>query len=307
MDIPSIPINHIMERAISFAREKKQYNQNDSFPELETRKGRDNYYAILDRIEKEKGNIQIATTSFQSLGWQEFKDYLLSIYVDLLGKEYKETIENRIKKIRMNTKAHEFDAYIEEKNEKDNTYTLAKIHVNPSLYSVQVSNVAKVCMIDITRKFNTHKLNDVIGNTHYTMILPNLIEAIFAKELETYFPNDPIVTTMDKVYINFLRSQYGEMKTIESLPSVIRKDPDYKLLFEYEQHYFATQFLGIVYTTRLLEYYEQNPKELLSYIHDILAEKRCVNGLLQDYQVSLRERSTVQAYMKKLEFLNEEK
>ena len=212
MDSSGIPIRHIKQTAISYDKERKLYNHNASYPELENRKGRNNFDSIVRKAEIKDDNFKISSNIFQMLGWQEFKEYITKIYIDLLGEEYKPTIESLNKKLRLNGETPVFDSFIEEAPNEKEIYEAIKIHLNPALYTMQLSNLAKGYMMVMMSKFDTDKLNSVIGNIHYRMILPTLMECIFVKELALYFPEDPIAHITDQTHLYFIKNEHKEMQ-----------------------------------------------------------------------------------------------
>ena len=281
----------------------KKYNIDDSYIDIEYRKDRNNFYKIFSLLEslefKSPEDIKSSYIKFS-----ELKRELLEILDYLFDRKYHDEI------VRCNTDLLQFST--DDTKEWDNAvgyyiandkFVTTDIQISKNLTKIEIPFVAHEYIHVLLGKYQTLLHRRVLNNYHYDELLPIIVEYIVSYELDQ-IQNERLFDKDNLVRLNHNRNNVVEYQAAQKLKIKEPFDDDTKKDEEFLKHVLYQYLICDIFSTRILELYKEDKKDVLKSIMDIIDGKSSINELKQRYNIFLRDSSTKDAYIKKL--INEE-
>lgn len=298
-------LTEMIEPAILFEKDQKEYGYDISYPEFNFSRGIKNYNTIIKRLK----NLDLpdpSTFIYSNITLEELTTYLNTILNKIFDNQYADQLKEYNGILELAPIENPFAATLET-SINGGTPKIEKIHISKELSSIQVVSTAHEYIHALLTKYNTYLYNQVLSNYHYKELLSILIEYITVYELSNLFKNERLEEKHNIIRLqddqeHVLASE--ENKTLE--PIIKAKNYPipysmYKKILDYANHSGFGYITSDIYATRLFELYKDDSKTLLSIYKSIIDGTKSIDDLLNYYGISLRDKETVNIYYKRLD------
>lgn len=298
-----------LQEAIDYINDMNEYGYNHTFDELSFSRGKRNY----DRIFKTLSTIKlpnIKSLQYQSLTYEELKQYLETILLQLLGPTYQDEIKKYNNMLSLEDIPNPFDATLET-TYQNGMWVPLKYHISNKLSSIEVISTAHEYIHGLLSKYTIHNFNNVLSNIHYKEFLSILVEYITCSILKDLLQEEDLPTkhkinrvagnhlmTLESNEVNNLRIALNKVKI--TTPDIVIA----KKYIEFDDHKTYGYIISDIYANRLFLSYLDDPKTLLTFIRHIIAGEQSIKDLIKYYNLSLSSYDTINPYLDSLKYLN---
>lgn len=306
--------------ALEYQHDIDTYGYNDTILEFTTKNGQKNYEMLKGLIEKTKVKVSKEYESPTLLG--NLKQYITIALTNIYGS----SIISDLKYYKRLIKPEIYPDILDVTAECDTDYkkgvkAIQKVVISQNIDEIQTAPLCFTFINEYMRPYTKEKLEYTYGSIYYTRLPGLLTEQLALLELEQELYDKSLLEKVQKIRIKTFQGIEGINTLFNEKSNKLYNDICSELLKELhgnrpleEQIKYNIQalkkweiydkysyFIGDVYATRLLELYKDNKEEMKNYLREILNGQRTLLDLLINYQVSLTNDETIDAYKKKLE------
>jgi len=294
-----------IQQAYDFKMDAKKFGYDTSFKELSFSKGNRNYARILKKLE-EVTLPHPSLFKFNKLSIEELKSLLTEIMIKVLGDNYHSQIEYLNSLLYPTRTSEMFDSILELETDGEN-FIPKRIHINRELATIQVASTGHEYIHALLCKYKGHNYNKVLTNIHYSELLSILGEYIIVYELSEMLKDESLKEQHSIIRAKHDKDQAKEHQTTDKIKAQLNKlklDRDtiecFKLYFDYEPHNSFGYIVSDIYSRRLLNLYQDDPKTLLCLLRSIINGEKSIQNLLKFYDLSLTNIPTIETFNKEL-------
>ncbi len=278
-----------------------KYGHNHTFDEISFSRGRKNYDRILTTLSTIKLPDPI-NFKYSNLSLNELKEYLLVILTNILGSEYYNQITSYNDMLKLEPIPNPFDAALETTYQNGNWIPL-HFHISDRLSTIEIVSTAHEYIHALLSKYIVNDYNEVLSNIHYKEFLSILVEYISCYILSNIMPEEQLEykQRVNRVYAEHLMilEHFDAQKlsiALNRLPSTNKDIALLKKYVTYDEHKTYGYLISNIFSNRLLSYYLDDEKKLLTFIRNIIAGEKSIKDLIQYYNLSLKNQDTIAPY-----------
>ena len=281
--------------AESYVCDMEKFGYNAEFLELQLAQNKNFYNTLLGELSKHRPE-NVAPMKFKRYNQKEIKTIILSIMIDILGKDFAPQIMEYINITSKYVFPHPVNGInVREVNDDYSKVSVSEIKIANLGTSISAVDTSEQYVSNLLLPFNGPKFNEYFGNLHYHCIPHLMMGKIFAFELDKQ-TNDDIY---DKNNLLKYSSSAEQIEVAKLFQKVYRKDPSEKnrILALYSKHFSYSCIMSDFYASYLFYFYLQNPTEFLDLYRSLIKGEVNVPDYLGYFNADFSLRKVREPYM----------